>query len=423
MPENTEVVGLEPQIRRRNKLTGHTTAVSNLIICGYTQLSDAAKMTYIALESYDWPDENGLSKGKAWPSIATLAADRGKSYDTIGRHLKELEGAGLISIDSGKQQGRANVYWLEEPAPSELEAYRQRCQRRSHAESSNNLYSHSSPSIRQQTASRPLDRISSAAYSNNNNNNNNKEELYRNQEAAPTCGVDGPYNMAKVAAPANVGKSGLPVNLDSEGSKPSLPANDRGSKPSLPTSDRGSKPSLPGQLVNAVYLPQSCPTRWGSNAAGGAVLLPDKGIQTNQIKANQEKDCLNRATRASSYYESDNIISKNITDKTGTGNRTNGSNSSNSSSFNSSSSYISQVMHDFSLALHDTEHSRLNQNQANKLFRQYAASAGLSEKRFVELMYEAKKRTQWAALAHSSPTPEAPNRAAYFFTTLRNLLG
>ena len=87
-----------------------------------------------------------------------------------------------------------------------------------------------------------------------------------------------------------------------------------------------------------------------------------------------------------------------------------------------SSSYVSQVMQDFSLALHDTEHTRPNQSQASKLYQQ-AAGRGVSEQKFVELMYEAKKRAQWAALADSRSSPGGPNRAAYFFTTLRGLLG
>ena len=82
------------------------------------------------------------------------------------------------------------------------------------------------------------------------------------------------------------------------------------------------------------------------------------------------------------------------------------------------STYITRIMEDFSRALHDIEHIKPNQSQANNLYTQ----SGLEEQKFVDLMYEAKKRAQWAALAASSTSPEAPNRAAYFFTTLKNLV-
>jgi len=65
------------------------------VLLGYANLSDGARLTYMVLESYDWPDKDGFSKGRCWPSIETIATARGKSYDTVARHLKELEAAGL----------------------------------------------------------------------------------------------------------------------------------------------------------------------------------------------------------------------------------------------------------------------------------------------------------------------------------------
>jgi hypothetical protein len=82
------------------------------------------------------------------------------------------------------------------------------------------------------------------------------------------------------------------------------------------------------------------------------------------------------------------------------------------------SSYIGQVMDDFSLALHDEVHVRPNRSQVTRLFQAY----GLDENGFVGLMYEAKQRTQWAAIAGKGKSAATPNRAAYFFTVLRNLL-
>ena len=249
MPKIVEIVETEPQIRRRNKLSGHTTAVSNIVIYGYGQLSDAAKMTYIALESYDWPDENGQSKGKAWPSIGRLAADRGKSYDSICRHLKELNAAGLIGIESGKQFGRSNVYWLEEPALTEVEAYRQRCQRNSGQEAIHTGYYNDAPSkiatpISDKTAGEPSRVITT------------------------------PQNIAVIAA-TNA--------LQPEVVRPTASSDSREVR-------FGSATNGEVGCGKAEDVPQKCGSRWGRNAARGGANLPDEGIQPNQKKSKQEKD-------------------------------------------------------------------------------------------------------------------------------------
>lgn len=427
MPKIVEIVETEPQIRRRNKLSGHTTAVSNIVIYGYGQLSDAAKMTYIALESYDWPDENGQSKGKAWPSIGRLAADRGKSYDSICRHLKELNAAGLIGIESGKQLGRSNVYWLEEPASAEVEAYQQRCQRNSQ----------------------------------------------------PGAMHTGYYNDAPTKVPAPVLTETVAIPTPITTSHPKTVVNTQTPKPynavANPMAFYNSKADQFGLAVESdlgcekmVDVQQICPTHSRSFAVRGGANLLDKGIQLNQKKANQEKDDSNRvmslvwvgkadagmavrerkdscASEYSANKDTDNELdinkhignslrqtephhSKPPTQKKYDNEQGTSKKNAQPQSWGQtgqgkvySSSYVSQVMQDFSLALHDTEHTRPNQSQANKLYQQ-AAGQGLSEKKFVELMYEAKKRAQWAALADSTSSPEGPNRAAYFFTTLRGLL-
>jgi hypothetical protein len=113
-------------IQRRNKLRRHSTVVSNVIIRGYHHVSDHAKMTYLALDSYDWPDENGQSKGNVWPSMSTLATDRGKSRLSILRDIQELAEAGLVTVESGKERGVPNLYWIEDPSEEEVEKYLQR---------------------------------------------------------------------------------------------------------------------------------------------------------------------------------------------------------------------------------------------------------------------------------------------------------
>lgn len=120
-----------PQIRRRNKLRRHSTVVSNVIIRGYHHVSDHAKMTYLALDSYDWPDENGQSKGNVWPSMSTIAADRGKSRLSILRDVQELAEAGLLTVESGKERGVPNLYWIEDPNEAEVEKYLERYVRKS----------------------------------------------------------------------------------------------------------------------------------------------------------------------------------------------------------------------------------------------------------------------------------------------------
>lgn len=391
MPENNELAGGEAQIRRRKKLTTHTTAISNIVIFGYNQLSDAAKMTYIALESYDWPDENGFSKGKAWPSIATLAADRGKSYDTISRHLKELQLAGLITVESGKQLGRTNIYWLEEPSESAVTTYTARCQKRT--------------SIGEQ--------LDQNATKNENTAANN--ELTENHKAEQ--GV----------VESHLAEENVVSTLVSE-------SENTNQKTALHKSEQTAG------LSKLNTLPQVCTTQSRKSAAVGESFLPDKGIQPNQIKTKQEKDFSNRAfnspitskqvftgnckslTAAESSkresHQQETLDIKQIGRKPCSSSARTENQNDKKPELSSSSSYISRVMQDFSVALHDSEHTHSNQSQANKLFRQ----AGLSEQKFIEAMYEAKKRAQWAALAGYTNSSESPNRAAYFFVTLRRLL-
>ncbi len=111
----------EPTIRRRNRLKHHYTTVSNVILFGYHDLTDAAKLTYQAIDSFDWPDEKGERKGCAYPSIGRLASLRGVGERTIRNHLRELEDTGLLSREF--RPGRPSVLWIEEPSKEEGERY------------------------------------------------------------------------------------------------------------------------------------------------------------------------------------------------------------------------------------------------------------------------------------------------------------
>jgi len=111
----------EAGIRRRNHLKHHYTVTSNVIIFGYQSLTDAEKLTYQAIDSFDWPDAKGERKGYAYPSLGTLARLRGCDERTIRRHLAALEAVGLLSREH--RAGRPNLLWIEEPSKEEGERY------------------------------------------------------------------------------------------------------------------------------------------------------------------------------------------------------------------------------------------------------------------------------------------------------------
>lgn len=107
-------------IRRRNKLRHHFTTTSNVLLFGYSKLSDGAKVTYQVIDSFDWADSAGLRKGFAYPSLARLATIRGVDERTVRRHLVELERARLITRQ--ERPGRPNLLIIEDA--SELETFK-----------------------------------------------------------------------------------------------------------------------------------------------------------------------------------------------------------------------------------------------------------------------------------------------------------
>lgn len=108
-------------VRRRNRLKHHYTLVSNVIIFGYAGLTDAEKLTYAAIDSFDWPDEKGERKGYAYPSLGTLGHRRGLEERTIRRHLAALESVGLLTRQ--QRAGRPSLIWIEEPSEEESGKY------------------------------------------------------------------------------------------------------------------------------------------------------------------------------------------------------------------------------------------------------------------------------------------------------------
>ncbi|MEX2158152.1 MAG: helix-turn-helix domain-containing protein [Dehalococcoidia bacterium] len=108
-------------VRRRNRLKHHYTLVSNVLLFGYRDLTDAEKLTYAAIDSFDWPDEKGERKGYAYPSVETLADRRGVDRRTVFRHMSSLESVGLLKREV--RPGRPNLLWIEEPSEEESEKY------------------------------------------------------------------------------------------------------------------------------------------------------------------------------------------------------------------------------------------------------------------------------------------------------------
>jgi hypothetical protein len=68
-------------------------------------LSDGAKLTYGVLLSYAW------QKGHCYPSLETLAQDRGKALRTIKMHTAELRRCKYLKVIR-RGRGRTNVYVL-----------------------------------------------------------------------------------------------------------------------------------------------------------------------------------------------------------------------------------------------------------------------------------------------------------------------
>ena len=66
---------------------------SNVLIFGYKQLTDPVKLTYQAIDSFDWSDGDGKRKGYAFPSLATLAGLRGVDEHLIKAAAEELRAA------------------------------------------------------------------------------------------------------------------------------------------------------------------------------------------------------------------------------------------------------------------------------------------------------------------------------------------
>lgn len=88
---------------QRPRLERHFVQTPQILLRGYPDLSDGAKLTYLVLLSFDYLDaEAGVHKGIVYPSIETLMSIRGKGRSTIYAHLAELEKQGLAEVLIGE---------------------------------------------------------------------------------------------------------------------------------------------------------------------------------------------------------------------------------------------------------------------------------------------------------------------------------
>lgn len=121
MPKN---VADSPIFQRRQRRKDHFHTLDKTLVFAYPNLSDGAKLTYIVLDAYDWPDSTGESKGYVFPYQSTLAKVRGCTVRTIQRHLDELMISGLITVETfTTANGKRNVYWIEDASDEEFQRY------------------------------------------------------------------------------------------------------------------------------------------------------------------------------------------------------------------------------------------------------------------------------------------------------------
>jgi len=80
------------------------TQVPNFLLKS-SKLSSGDKMTFAMLLSYAWQNDY------CFPGQERLAKDMGLDQRSVRRHLKSLQGAGLLEIQR-RGQGKTNIYEL-----------------------------------------------------------------------------------------------------------------------------------------------------------------------------------------------------------------------------------------------------------------------------------------------------------------------
>ncbi len=104
--------------KRRNRLKKHFTNTSNVLLYCYETLTDAAKITFQVIDSFDWEDkESQDSKGYVFPAVETIAKLRRASERTIRRHILELIGAKLLTRI--RRRNKPSILYIEEVSDEE----------------------------------------------------------------------------------------------------------------------------------------------------------------------------------------------------------------------------------------------------------------------------------------------------------------
>ncbi len=108
--------------KRRNRLKKHFINISNVLLYGYKDLSDGAKITYQVIEGFDWESkETGDSKGFVFPSIETISVIRNSAKRTIFRHIQELEKVKLLTRT--RRRNLPSVLYIEDVSDNEANLY------------------------------------------------------------------------------------------------------------------------------------------------------------------------------------------------------------------------------------------------------------------------------------------------------------
>src|ERR1035437_7182979 len=108
--------------KHRNLLKNHFVNVSKVLLYGYKNLSDGAKITFQVIDGFDWEDKaTGDSKGYVFPAAETIAKIRNTTVRTIQRHIKELETVRIITRQRRKY--RASVLFIESVSDKEADDY------------------------------------------------------------------------------------------------------------------------------------------------------------------------------------------------------------------------------------------------------------------------------------------------------------
>ena len=107
---------------RHNRLKKHFVPTSHVLLYCYSKVSDAAKITYQVIDSFDWESkETGDSKGYAFPATEKLATIRKMTERTIQRHIRELEHAGLLTRQ--RRRYKPSILYIEDVSDEEIATY------------------------------------------------------------------------------------------------------------------------------------------------------------------------------------------------------------------------------------------------------------------------------------------------------------